>query len=233
MIKGLWHARQGIGPAIDRQEIISNNIANAGTPGFKKDRLVVRLLEKEAERIELRFGTDFRKGPTVNTGNPYDLAIDGDDSFFVVSTPGGEKFTRNGNFSVNGNGQLSTGNGFPVLSDAGPVSINGGRFTVRENGEILVGGVPAGRLKIVTISDTGMLLKEGDTLFRSRTGAAAPEEAGASTIVRQGYIEESNVNPVSEMVSMIESFRLYEANLRAGSMQDETVKKAVGEVGAV
>ena len=78
-----------------------------------------------------------------------------------------------------------------------------------------------------------MLLKEGNALFRLKEDAAAPDEPGTSIVVRQGYIEESNVNPVSEMVSMIESFRLYEANQKAGSIQDESVRKAVGEVGAV
>ncbi len=233
VIKGLWHARQGINPAIDRQEIISNNIANAGTPGFKKDRLFVKLLEKETERIEMRFGTDFRRGATVNTGKPYDLSIEGEKAFFAVSTPNGERYTRNGSFTVNANGELSTGDGYPVLSDSGPVPVSGGRFTVRESGRIIVDGVPVGRLKVVDIPDTTVLLKEGNALFRLKEDAAAPDEPGTSIVVRQGYIEESNVNPVSEMVSMIESFRLYEANQKAGSIQDESVRKAVGEVGAV
>ncbi|HHY97495.1 MAG TPA: flagellar basal-body rod protein FlgF [Firmicutes bacterium] len=184
--------------------------------------------------------TDLSQGPLVETGNPLDLAIDGD-GFFVVQTPAGERYTRSGSFSLDNLGHLVTQEGFMVMGENGPIAlpIHGPQaikgIEVTETGAILVSGKPVAQLRIVRFQNPIDIVKEGNGLFRLAQGTAVaqvqPQPAGFSLMVKQGFLEMSNSDPITELVSMIECLRAYETNQKAIAFFDQTLEKAVNEVG--
>jgi flagellar basal-body rod protein FlgF len=211
-------------------EVVANNIANLDTTGYKSDGSVfheflmpvARHGQFQGRDQRLSFVQDratwhnFSVGTTKQTGNPLDVSIDGD-AFLVVQTPRGERYTRNGALQVNGNGQLVTAGGDPVLGDGGPiqfqptdsnVSINpDGTITVREAGNS-TSDSSRGKLRLVRFESVSTLLKDGAAMFRAPDGAA-PQPADTSVRVVQGTIEGSNVRPVVEMARMMELTRTY------------------------
>jgi flagellar basal-body rod protein FlgF len=217
--------------ALSRElEVVANNIANLDTTGFKSDGSVFHEFLMPTARHGGFQGNDqrlsyvhdratwhnFSSGPIRQTGNPLDVSIDGD-AFFVVQTPRGERYTRNGSFQVNATGELVTSTGDRVLSDGGPIqfqptdsniSINpDGTITVREAGNAASDSA-RGRLRLVRFDAVATLLKDGGASFRAPDGTA-PQPADASTRIIQGTIEQSNVRPVIEMSRMIELTRTY------------------------
>lgn len=181
--------------------------------------------------------TDSSQGPLIETGNPLDLALDGG-GFFVVETPNGERYTRNGSFTLDDQGYLITHEGFRVIGDDGPVAIPvAGRpradLEITETGEVLLAGQRVGRLRIAQFQNPAGLTKEGNGLFSASAGASMipGSPGGFSMVVRQGFLEMSNVNSITELVSMIECLRAYETNQKAIAFFDQTLEKAVNEVG--
>jgi flagellar basal-body rod protein FlgF len=180
--------------------------------------------------------THFEQGQLMKTENTFDLALWGD-GFFSVMTPDGERYTRSGNFTINSEGELATMEGYNVLD------VNGNAITVGFN-DVAVGGdgtlysmtsdanTPFSQLKIVGFEDNRGLKKIGDNLFTTTEHSGEAELTGQPTVeVKQGYIERSNVNIVTEMVSMIEVQRAYEANQKVIQNHDALLGKAVNEVG--
>ena len=159
---------------------------------------------------------DFTPGPIRQTGNPLDVAIDGN-GFLVVQTPRGERYTRNGALQINGTGELVTSAGDRVVGDGGPiqfqstdndVSINpDGTITVRE-GSNAASDSARGKLRLVRFDRAQTLIKDGSSLFRAPDGAA-PQPATSGVRIVQGAVEQSNVRPVVEMARMIEVTRTY------------------------
>lgn len=221
-----------------RYELISNNLSNAMTPGFKKDVSIFHEVFSEAlhpSLSTLSMDSEFsqtllQQGEIQSTRNPLDLAIEGE-GFFKVKTPQGIRYTRNGNFRLTREGVLVESNGFPVLSRNGEISLRGNQIAVEENGAIKVDGADRDKLALVTFADLKALKKEGKTLFKLEEEQEEKEAEG--TRVVQGALEGSNVNALEEMVQMIDSLRTFEACYKIVQVQDELNAKSVNELARV
>ncbi len=221
-----------------RYELISNNLSNVQTPGFKKDVPIFHEVFSEALHPSLSIlsmdseisQTLLQQGEIQSTRNPLDLAIEGE-GFFKVKTPEGVRYTRNGNFRLTREGVLVESNGFPVLSRNGEITLPGGQIAVEKDGAIKVDGADRDKLALVTFADLKALKKEGKTLFKLE-GEQDEKEAEGTQIV-QGALEGSNVNALEEMVQMIDSLRTFEACYKIVQVQDELNAKSVNELAKV
>jgi len=155
------------------------------------------------------------------------LAIDGD-GFFVVSTPEGEAYTRNGNFHIASDGALMTSDELPVLSDNGPIVVGEKEFEIGMDGTITIDGEAFGRLMVVDFEKPYQLEKTAAGLFRTLPEANRIDTEYA--YLRQGYLEKSNIDIVREMVDMIASYRNYESDQKAIQILDESLSKTVNEI---
>lgn len=242
MNSGIYSALSGNIAAMKRLDVLSNNLANVNTPGFKKDRMTFESLLQAAGTApragatdapvysETAFFTDHSRGSVSQTGNTFDLAIDGD-GFFVVNTPEGKAYTRQGNFKLDATGRLVTADGYEV-SGGGPIVINGSRVEINARGEILVDGSPVGTLEVVDFPKPYALQKNGSALF-TPTDPQAVAQPVQGEPVRQGYLELSNVSAVQEMVQLIETQRFFEMCSKAIKAYDDMAGKAANEVGKI
>lgn len=177
--------------------------------------------------------TNFAQGQLQNTGNPLDLALEGK-GFMCIETPEGERYTRNGEFTRNSEGYLVTKEGNMVLGEKGTIQINGQNSSINEKGEVLVDGALVDKLKLVDFKDYELLRKEGDGLIKVADEIDVQEnQIETKSILRQGYIEGSNVNSVREMVDMITMLRSFEANQKLMKAHDEMLGKSVNELGRI
>ena len=257
MSGGIYMAASGALAYEKRLQIISNNLANANTVGYKMDHGQFQFIEPEdlpatispppaepgtsqAESFWFQFNsyTDFSHGSLRNTGNDFDLALIGD-GFFCVQKPDGVHYTRKGDFTLNADGVLVTRNGYPVLGDGGEITVKSSenphqykKFTVDEEGYVSVDGKQVGRLRIVGFSATDKLLKMGDTLFKPADNSPPPT-AAEDFQVSQGFVELSNVDVVKMMTEMIEVLRGYESYQKVIRSADEASAKSINEVGKV
>ena len=241
---------------LERQmDVVANNIANINTSGFKADRslfqeyLATGAHEDNFARSDRRVSFvqdratfhDFSPGPTQETKNPLDVAIDGN-AFLVVQTPAGERYTRDGSLQINNQGQLVTTSGYQVLGNAGPIvlqptdhdiSIGGdGNVTVQE-GIARIDAV-RGKLRLVSFAQAQRLLKEGSNLYSAGEGnAARPVTSTTTAQLRQGFIEKSNVNSVTEMSRMIEITRTYTQIATMLQAQSDLHKSAIEKLADV
>lgn len=252
---GMYSALAGNLAAMQRLDVIASNLANANTSGFKKDRLAFESVlagtknppavppAQTADPVLLqeRMTTDHSAGALVQTGNTLDLALQGD-GFFVVSTPEGVAYTRQGHFRLTADGTLVTANGYPVLSSAGqqPIRIDvagqagGGKPVVDNQGAITVNGEAVGSLAIVDFPKPYQLTKVAGTFFVPAQGTtAAPQAASPLTTVAQGALEQSNVDAIAEMVQMVEASRFFEACQRVVRNYDDMAAKATNELARV
>ncbi len=235
-----------------RVDIISNNVANVSTTGFKKDVAVFRAFPEmgihrfddvRADSPNTTFhmkpyigllGTgaaidevtsDFSQGMIKNTSNPLDFAVRGE-GFFTVLTPQGMRLTRSGSFHINSQGYLTTDEGYYVMGQNGTISLpSGSKIEVNLQGEIFVDGVNVDRFLVVSSRN---IIKEGDSLL---SFSGEPGEAGGEVV--QGALESSNVNPVREMVDLIGAFRAYEASQHVIKAHDDTLDRAVNEIARI
>ncbi len=211
-----------------RLAVVSNNLANANTPGFKADRLAFsEVLDGANRSVKMSQYTDFDSGAIQHTGNPLDVAIDGD-GFFVVDTPDGQRFTRDGGFQLGADGMLVTASGFPVLGDGGPLLIDpqAGQVTVRKDGTVSANGIQVGRLSIVRF-DGADPVKAGGNLWTGQ--GEVPVE---NPKVVPGAIERANVEAIQEMTRMIEISRGYETYQKMIQTMDQ-VAGQTNELGTV
>lgn len=217
-----------------RQEVVSHNLANADTVGFKAGRTFASLLADGA-RPTTELATDLRAGAITDTGAPLDLAVVGD-GFFVVRTPRGDRLTRAGEFTRDAAGLLTDGRGNPVLVDTpdathrSPLRIadDAASVIVGSDGSVTADGHFIGRLSMDAVRDTAGLRHEGEGLFRA--DGAVPLAADARH-VRQGALEASNVSPIDALVEMISVQRLYGTTQKALGTIDATRGIAVSEIG--
>jgi flagellar basal-body rod protein FlgF len=203
-------------------DVVSNNIANINTTGFKggtavfEEYMMPGASHGDFHRSDRKMSyvhdrstwNDFSQGPIRPTGNPLDVAVDGK-AFMVVQTPGGERYTRNGTFQINTDGQLVTSEGHAVLGEAGPIQfqVNDKDVTISRDGTIAVPEGVRGKLRLVTFENNQLLEKDGSSTFK------APENVQATPAqypnVMQGATEQSNVKAVVEMTRLIEVTRQY------------------------
>ncbi|HNY20735.1 MAG TPA: flagellar basal-body rod protein FlgF [Treponemataceae bacterium] len=267
MVRGWYTGASGMKAQQMRLDAISNNLANVDTTSYKRDisvsknfpELLLRRMDDDGVYknpfgsadvapvigkiglgVELNeLFTSFDQGSFKPTGGDSDMALEGK-GFFTVQTPDGERYTRNGNFSVGVEGYLMTKEGYPVLGENGRIFLQDTKYTVNKNGEVYVrpirntdaDSVLLDRLKLVTFENDRYIAKQGSSLYRDTpvSGPAVPAEGSQRPIVTQGYIEASNVNVVNEMVQMIEVNRAYEANQKSIQSEDTMMSKLWGEI---
>lgn len=204
-------------------DTLANNVANVGTTGFKAQRVAFKEYLKPVERtdvgtkperpvslVDRRAGfTDLSKGAIELTGNRLDVAIDGD-AYFVVQTPEGERYTRDGSFTLDASGRLVTTAGQPVLGTSGPLMLSATETdaTISPDGTILSSRGARGRVRLARFDAPQSLVPIGGNLFRSDQRAIEPP-IGAVRLV-PGALEKSNVRPALEMTRLVEITRAYE-----------------------
>jgi len=255
--KSIYVATSG-GMAQERaMEVISNNLANMNTHGFKADRLLFQsYLQKSGQEAashppstkEIKDGyatignndtvykvgwqnyTDFSQGSLLSTSNPLDVSLDGS-GFIAVQTPDGERYTRGGALKLDKNGTLVTSEGYAVLDANGQninIDANSKPITFMEDGSVNVQDVgPVGRLKIVDFADKNQLEKIGVGLYKA-VGDAQPGPSEA--FAKQGFLEGSNINPVGEMTRMITGLRAYESFQKVIQSNDEINQRLITDV---
>lgn len=183
-------------------EVISNHLANSNTAGFKKDILSFDRVMKAT------LTTDHSNGDIHTTGNKLDLALTGK-GFFKIETASGIRYTRNGNFSLNSQGQVVTGKGDLLMGLAGPITIEGKDVFINEAGEIFSDGELVDNVDIADFESYKGLKKEGENLYVYEN-SPQDEQPAENVKVFQGGLESSNLSVVDEMTKMIESHRMYE-----------------------
>lgn len=257
MLDGMKVATDGLMSLSAKQDVITNNLANANTVGFRKEGVVVssftEILDREVgmggmtqaggeigqvNGMEHRgtlyqhSATHMSQGALQETGNPFDLALDDNGKgFFTIQTEKGIEFTRNGSFRLSTSGFLVTGNGSLVMGHKGPIKVDGGQFKVDERGIVEVDGKQIDRLLVCQFEDaTDAKRAAGGTSF-----VADGPQVRATTEFKchQGYTEASNVNALQEMVSLMQTMRNFEANQKVLQAHDQKLQKAVSELGRV
>jgi flagellar basal-body rod protein FlgF len=198
-----------------QMDLIANNLANADTAGFKGEQMMFsEYLSRATGGEPLSFvqdralARDLRDGKLERTGAPLDLAIRGK-GWFVVDTKNGERYTRDGNFKIDGEGRLVTGAGDPVLGSNGTPVVFGRDdkdITIHEDGTVRAEGTARGKIRVVSFANEHALRNDGGNLFR---GAGAAQDVDAPRIA-QGMIETSNVQPVVQMTEMIKALRTFQ-----------------------
>jgi flagellar basal-body rod protein FlgG len=195
---------------------------NASPPAVPQGSTADPILLKDSVII------DYAPGTVSQTGNNLDLAIDGD-GFFVVSTPGGPAYTRQGNFRLSSDGTLVTADGYPVMGQGGAIRVQGSRVDINGQGVVTVDGNPAGTITVVDFPRPYNLTKSASALFSATDPKMIPQAATGA--VRQGHLEGSNVETISEMVQMIETSRYYEACAKVIRGFDDMTAKATTDMG--
>ena len=248
MVRGLYIAGTGMMLQRRKMETITNNITNADTTGYKKEHLVshtfdevltrrindTHILSQRPRVGPLNLGTqvdqlyiDFTEGNLEGTERATDFALVGD-AFFVVQTEDGERYSRTGAFYINEPGYLIDGEGHELLGVNGPIYVGGLNFRVDDFGGVWVGDAYMDTIRVVSFEDNGMLRRQGSNLYYSLED---PQAVPNPYRIMQGFLEASNVDMGREMVDMLSMFRTYETNQRMITMIDETVGKAVNEIG--
>ena len=223
-------------------DVAANNIANSQTTGFKAERVMLaENTDSRARHIdgpdrvafvdEWALGRDFTQGVLTHTGRPLDMALEGE-GFFTLQTEAGERFTRDGRFTLNALGELTASDGAQVLDEGGrPIILDpeSGAITIGADGAINQGGAPGQRLGLAVFADAAVLQKTGENRF------SAPEDAermaDAAPLVRQGHSESSNVRPMAEITRMMEVSRAYASVTRMIRDADELSRKAIERLG--
>ncbi len=225
---GLGNVMQALRHWECRQEAVTHNLANASTPGFKGERVFARLLDDA--RVESHSRTDFRPGSLHQTGRPLDLALEGE-GFLVVETPAGERYVRGGSLQVDASGTLLDSSGHRVLGQSGAIVLPPGEVAVGPSGRIAVDGEHVATLRIERQPAEVELKREAGRLFVPPRERAAAEEG--AVLVHQGRLEDSNVDPVTAMVEMIEIQRAYTAIQRSAHVMDSVMGTVANDLGKV
>lgn len=234
MDRGIFVALSGVVLQERRLEVLTDNLANVNTAGFKKQKP----LFEDAMPVEGgprtfavtdKVVTDLSQGVAERTGRPLDVAIKGD-GFFVVNTPAGNRYTRDGSFTVGNDGSLVTREGFPVSGEKGLLKLNSSEVSIDALGNIKANGAVIDKLRLVSFNNPMGLKREGN-FFAPIDAGLKEAPVSKNTQVEQGYIETSNVNAVQAMTTMIEAMRSYETQAKMIQSLDDMTKKAIEEVG--
>jgi flagellar basal body rod protein FlgG len=224
---------------LDQMDRLAADISNLNTAGYKGEVVA----DAEADRpafdsmlqsaIDVTSGSrrlDTTAGPLASTGRDLDLSIEGK-GFFVVQTPQGVRYTRNGSFARQTDGTLATADGSPVLGNDGkPITVPTGPVEVDSDGTLKVGGAVAGTLDLVEFSDPGRLTREGRSILRAPDDMSAVP--AAHTAVRGGSLEQSNVSAADRIAVLTETMRTFETLQKAVSIQlNELDTKAIDVLG--
>jgi flagellar basal-body rod protein FlgF len=247
MNRGVYEISSAAVAEQTRLEAVAQNLANARTPGYKAARVSFssQLVQNfplpgsdgwvagsAPAIVDAQQTVDFAPGPIVVTGNPLDVAIDGD-AFLTVTTPQGARYTRHGTLRVDAEGYLVTTAGDRVQSPSGDIRIGTpGAVEIAEDGSVVVDGKVTDRMKLVTFGAAPSLVPEGDSRFAAGSTAPTVLDAGQVHLTTRA-VEEANVDPVSGLVTLVDVQRSYESYMRAIERLDEVAKQAIDQVGRV
>jgi flagellar basal-body rod protein FlgF len=221
-------------------DVIANNLANADTPAYKRESATFQEYVEQVQPAEGETGSqsvsfvkdagtvrDLSQGHATVTNAPFDLAINGP-GYFTVSTPSGDRYTRNGHFTLDGQGRLATEDGNVLQGDGGDITITAedGDIHIAEDGTITGAKGQIGKLKLVQFDNEAALTKQGSSLYSTDQQPKAVE----SPSIHQGAIEASNVQPVIEISHMIEVMRAYQATANLTQSQEDLMRNAIDKL---
>jgi len=239
----LYQAASALSANARWQEVVSENLASASVPGYKKQELSFAAIQAGmlnaqpgAAQVSLpraESATSFQPGEARYTGVNTDVAIDGAGFFEIQLANGATGYTRDGEFQVNAQGQLVTKQGFLVQGENGPIQMDrsiSGPISIAATGEVSQGSEVRGKLKLVDFNDPQLLRPiNGGSFLADNPNLQTKEVAQPS--LRQGYLESANTTAVLEMANLIRVMRGFEANQRLVQMQDERMGRAISELG--
>ncbi len=225
-----------------KMDVIANNLANINTAGYKSDNLLfeeyvmptARMNEFRSLDKKLSYVIDdtithrFTPGNIRETGNPVNMALNDDDSWFVIQSPNGERYTRNGEFDINAEGQLVTTDGYPVLGQDGPITFTNedSNINISRDGIINTERGDIAQIRVVTFEDQKGMIKEGFSLFKHNN----PQPVETPNIM-SGMVESSNVKGVVEISRMIEVTRAYASLAKAQKSTNDLRQSAIEKLG--
>lgn len=246
MLNSIYAAGSGMQVNLSRLDIVSNNTANMDSPGYKKAIAVTSSFAQELERSfqgkpapdQTKVGTylndiktDFSDGSMFFTGSDTDLCI-GSSGFFSIQTPDGVGYTRNGSFATNADGILVTKTGYPVMGTRGTIHTGGYKtITISDNGTVQGDGQTIDQLLIADMPKPYQMIRTGGSLFYPYNASNAQKVD--NPVIKQYYLESSNVNAVTiltEMIAMIDTNRQFEANQKVITTQDSILGRTISEM---
>ena len=220
MSDGAYVALSGLSLRLRQLDLLSADISNAETIGYKSIRSANEVAPRDGFETELLRSSvdvkagpqkvDFRTGTLQPTGRELDVAINGP-GFFVLNTPQGPRYTRNGHFVRATDGTLTASDGSTIEGDGGPIKLGQGDTRVQDNGTVLTNGLPVGRLQVVTFDDNDALMHQG-ARFQAPEGVTP---SPATALVRGGVLEQSNVSVFERLAQLTEVTREFESLQRA------------------
>ncbi len=251
MIRGLYTSATGmLGDSI-RVDVISNNLGNAHTIGYKRDQVVYapfrdHLIQRLNDGSQTtgpgasigilgtgsyvdRIASRHTQGNLTASGNNRDASIEGQ-GFFVVNTPAGPRYTRT--LSLRGTDFRTTNGHQPAFTGATPNPAATEDYVIDSRGRIMLNNQEIGQLRVVRFADPSWLEKQGESLWQETGASGAPQDA-AGVLIRPGYLEASNVQVVLEMAELVNVMRAYEANQKAVQAQDSTLDRLINDAGRV
>lgn len=260
MMRGIYTATTAMKARTHQMNVISNNLANVNTSGYKKDvsifksfpEMLIRRVNDKVHRfqegsrdaypivgkigtgVELNeVFTEKSMGNLKNTQNQLDLAIRGKEGFFSIATSDGIRYTRNGSFLLNDKRELVTQQGDFVLGKNGKIKIDSDDFTIDKRGRVYSdeGSNLVSQIDIVNFRNIRFLKKQGDSLYKTTEESGEAFEIDAN--IESGFLETSNVNAIEEMVKMIEVQRSYEASQKTVVTHDEMTNKLINSMARV
>lgn len=223
-------------------DVAANNIANVNTNAFKGERVIFReyisqpnFREKHSFVDDVGNARDTSAGTITPTGNPLDLALNQEGAYFVVETPMGERYTRNGRFQLDLNGDLINGQGYRIIGNNGPINLTNQNnpVTINGDGTIVDDATPAAsidRIKVVTFNDETLLRRAANGLYIPEEGIVATDSENPKMV--QGALEQSNVQAIVELTRIMELSREYQAITEFGKKEDERIAKMINAIGA-
>jgi flagellar basal-body rod protein FlgF len=233
----IYVALSGMRTRLAQLDRVAADIANEGTAGYKGERAgsvaVNRpfdaLLDAAVDNTSGPTTVDFRPGVILPTGRDLDVALDGK-GFFVVQTPNGPRYTRNGSFTRSADGTLVTSENMPVLGQNGPMKVGPGQLSMQADGTIAVDSAAVGKLQVVDFGDYAGLTREDGGKFRAPNGVTPTQTTGS--FVRNGALEQSNVSVAQRMANLMEVTRSFEALQRGVSLMSNDIDaRAISELG--
>jgi flagellar basal-body rod protein FlgF len=239
MAGGAYVALSGLRSRVEQLDRLAADIANVNTAGYKGERVTTTrvdrpdfgsLLQTAVDVAAAPGLLDMRNGSFTTTGRELDVALEGS-GFFAIDTPGGTRYTRNGEFTRRADGTLTTSDGMAVQGDNGPIRLasDAGAISVEADGTVRAGDEVAGKLKVVDFDDYTTLTREDSGRLRAGIAARA---ASPNTMVRGGMIEQSNVSVVERMAQLTEVGRSFEALQRGVSLlMNDIDSRAITELG--